>query len=121
MEEADIIMGLRVVTWPGDSDRNGVQPQPRKGKGRYTYRIANFRGLSESTGKSAKQITKHAKAARLHPPKIRSRSHRLTVEVVVSVYVGHQNIVKKDSLDSNSEATASPTYRQTTLPPPLSL
>ncbi len=120
MDEADIIMGLRVVTWPVDLDRNGVQPQPKKGKGRNTYRIANFRGLSESTGNSAKQITKHAKAARLHPPKIRSRSHRLTVEAVVSAHVGHQNVVKR-SIENDSEASASPTYRQTTLLPPLSL
>jgi hypothetical protein len=120
MEVADIIMGYALSHGPVDMNRNGVQPQPKKGKGGNTYRIANFRGLSESTGKSAKQTMKHAKAARLHPPKIRSRSHRLTVEAVVLAHVGHQNVVGK-IVRSDSEASALPTYRQTTLPPPLSL
>lgn len=45
----------------------------------YTNRIANFRGFSARTGNRKKQITKQTKAAALHPPKTRSRSHRLTV------------------------------------------
>jgi len=40
-------------------------------------RIANLRGFKDSTGKRAKHTTKHARAARLHPPKISRRSHRL--------------------------------------------
>ena len=51
-------------------------------KVRVTYNIANFLGFNDSTGKSAKQMTKHASAARLHPPKIRRRSHRLTARIV---------------------------------------
>ena len=45
----------------------------------HTNRIANLRGLSGRTGSSAKQITKQASAATLHPPKMSSRSHRLTM------------------------------------------
>lgn len=44
-----------------------------------TYKITNLRGLKERTGKSVKQITKHASAARLQAPKTIRRSHRLTV------------------------------------------
>lgn len=44
----------------------------------YTYSIANFRGCSDKTGNKAKQITKHAKAARLHAPNMSNRSHLLT-------------------------------------------
>ena len=49
-----------------------------------TYRITNLRGLKESTGKSVKQITKQARAARLQAAKTINRSHRLTVALVVS-------------------------------------
>lgn len=52
-------------------------------RGVTTYRIANFRGLAARTGKRKKQITKHAAAAKLHPPKMRRRSHLLT-NVLVS-------------------------------------
>lgn len=44
----------------------------------YTYNIANFRGLNDKTGNKAKQITKQAKAARLHAPNKSNRSHLLT-------------------------------------------
>jgi hypothetical protein len=42
--------------------------------------MANFRGLSERTGKRAKQMMKQARAARLQPPNTRRRSHLLTVD-----------------------------------------
>jgi hypothetical protein len=44
-----------------------------------TYRMANFRGLNERMGRRVKQITIRATAARLNAPKMRRRSHRLTV------------------------------------------
>jgi len=44
-----------------------------------THKTANFLGFKERTGNKAKQMTKHASAARLHPPNIRSRSHLLTI------------------------------------------
>jgi hypothetical protein len=43
-----------------------------------TYRMANLRGRVAKTGKRKKQMTKHAAAARLHPPKTSRRSHLLT-------------------------------------------
>ena len=43
-----------------------------------TYKIANFLGFNVRTGIKAKQITKHASAAKLQPPKTRRRSHLLT-------------------------------------------
>lgn len=52
-----------------------------------THRIANLRGLRDRTGNNAKQITKQASAARLQPPKISRRSHRLTIESARSVSV----------------------------------
>ena len=47
--------------------------------GVHTYRIANFRGTAAKTKNRLKQMMKHIKAARLHAPKIISRSHRLTI------------------------------------------
>ena len=44
----------------------------------HTYKIANFLGTGHRIGNKAKQRTKQAKAARLHAPKMSSRSHRLT-------------------------------------------
>ncbi|KAI9814421.1 MAG: hypothetical protein M1827_003277 [Pycnora praestabilis] len=41
--------------------------------------MANFRGLSERTGKRAKQMTKQANAPTLHAPNTRSLSHLLTI------------------------------------------
>jgi hypothetical protein len=40
--------------------------------------MANLRGVVAKTGKRKKQMTKHAAAARLHPPKTSRRSHLLT-------------------------------------------
>ena len=40
--------------------------------------MANFRGTGHSIGNKAKHRTKQAKAAKLHAPKINSRSQRLT-------------------------------------------
>jgi hypothetical protein len=51
--------------------RNNTEPKD--------HRMANLRGFSDSTGKSAKQITKQARAPRLQPPKTSSRSHLLKV------------------------------------------
>lgn len=45
----------------------------------YTNRITNLRRWNARTGKRKKQITKQVKAAALHAPKTRSRSHLLTV------------------------------------------
>lgn len=45
-----------------------------------TYRMTNLRGLRDSTGKRAKQMTKQASAPRLQAPNINNRSHLLTVE-----------------------------------------
>ena len=47
-----------------------------------TYRMTNLVGRKESTGNKAKQMTKHARAARLQAPKTSMRSHRLTVRRV---------------------------------------
>ena len=58
--------------------RGGIVHIKRDTNVGYTYSIANFRGLNDKTGNKAKQITKHAKAARLHAPKMSNRSHRLT-------------------------------------------
>jgi len=44
----------------------------------HTNKIANFRGTGHRMGNRAKQRTKQAKAARLHAPKTRRRSHLLT-------------------------------------------
>lgn len=44
------------------------------------HRMANLRGFIARTGKRKKQITKQTKAAALHPPKTRSRSHRLSAK-----------------------------------------
>src|SRR6266536_5558968 len=53
---------------------------------RLTYRMANFRGFSDKTGNRAKQITKHANAARLQPPNMSSRSHLLTANDTYGQY-----------------------------------
>ena len=50
-----------------------------------TYNMANLRGFNDSTGNKAKQMTKHAKAARLQAPNTSSRSHRLTMMPVSAV------------------------------------
>jgi hypothetical protein len=42
--------------------------------------MANFREFSTSIGARKKQITKHARAARLHAPKMSRRSHLLTAD-----------------------------------------
>lgn len=44
-----------------------------------TYRITNFLGRNDRTGKRKKQITKQARAPRLQAPKIIIRSHLLTM------------------------------------------
>jgi hypothetical protein len=67
--------GLVVVVCTISRNENGT-----------THRTANLRGVANRIGKSAKQTTKHARAARLQPPKISIRSHRLTaVEAFVSI------------------------------------
>lgn len=58
------------------NDRGKVMGLRRR---QITYRMANLRGLVARTGNKKKQMTKHAAAARLHPPKMRRRSHLLTV------------------------------------------
>jgi len=49
---------------------------------RKTYKMANLRGpltgLMVKRGSSVKQRTNRARAARLRPPKMSKRSHRLT-------------------------------------------
>ena len=47
--------------------------------------MANLRGVAIIIGHNAKQSTKHARAPKLHPAKIRRRSHRLTVKMHVSL------------------------------------
>lgn len=44
-----------------------------------THKMANLRGLKESTGINTKHRTKQASAPRLHPANTSSRSHLLTV------------------------------------------
>ncbi len=44
-----------------------------------TYRMTNFRGLSDRTGNRVKHMTKHARAARLQAAKTKRRSHLLTI------------------------------------------
>ena len=62
----------------GGNKREGESKEDGDWGQRYTNNIANFRDCTSKTGNKAKQITKQAKAARLHPPKMSSRSHRLT-------------------------------------------
>ena len=45
-----------------------------------TYRVANLLGFVIISGHNTKARTKHASAPILHPAKIRSRSHLLTVK-----------------------------------------
>lgn len=67
----------------GDGQSNAGQEM---GMG-IAYRIANLRGFKARTGKSAKQMTKHARAPTLHPLKIKMRSHLLTAaKLVIVVY-----------------------------------
>lgn len=47
-------------------------------EGYKTYRTTNLRGRVATIGKRAKQMTKHARAARLQAPKTNSLSQRLT-------------------------------------------
>ena len=56
-------------------------------KGKLTYKMANFLGFNVSTGNKAKQIIKHARAARLQPPKTSNRSHLLTMILHQSAWV----------------------------------
>lgn len=49
------------------------------GRGR-AYRTTNFLGFNDKTGSKAKQMTKHATAARLQTAKIINRSQRLTMK-----------------------------------------
>lgn len=56
-----------------------MQNERSKQWNRIAYKMANLRGLIARTGKSAKQMTKHARAPRLHPLKIKIRSHLLTI------------------------------------------
>ena len=62
----------------GEREREGESKGDGDGGQRYTNNIANFRDCTSKNGNKAKQITKQTKAARLHPPKMSSRSHRLT-------------------------------------------
>lgn len=48
------------------------------------YRIANLRGRTATMGKRKKQMTKHAAAPRLQPEKMRMRSQRDTVGLIIS-------------------------------------
>jgi hypothetical protein len=61
-----------------------------------THRTANLRGRVIMSGHNAKQRTKHASAPKLHPPKIRSRSHLLTVKMQVSLLV-YPTVIRKRS------------------------
>lgn len=70
-----------------------------------TYRMTNFDGLSDRTGKRKKQMTKQARAPRLQAPKIINRSHLFTVVAspwaAESAYLccdGCEAAVRKDSL-----------------------
>ena len=56
----------------------GVLESRTKKRPGYTDKMANFRGTGHNNGNKAKHRTKQAKAARLHAPKINSRSQRLT-------------------------------------------
>jgi hypothetical protein len=53
----------------------------RKERSEATYNITNFLGFNAKTGINVNATTKRATAARLRPPKTRSRSHRLTVQL----------------------------------------
>jgi hypothetical protein len=67
--------------WPGFiSERDALRVTCLGNGVDETHKIANFRGFSDKTGKSAKQMMKQARAARLQPPKTRRRSHLLTVD-----------------------------------------
>ena len=73
---ADIItrLGVRVVTWLGTGYLVMVHTIIMRGKA-FTHNMANFLGLIERIGNSAKQITKQARAAKLQPPKMIILSH----------------------------------------------
>lgn len=67
---------------PRNSAKSTAHPShvhcDREGRKRRTYKITNFLGLSDSTGKRKKQITKQTRAPRLQAPKTNIRSHLLT-------------------------------------------
>lgn len=71
--------GVETQAWRGRIHRITSQRLARGGW-RLTYRMANLRGLRESTGKRKKQMKKHTAAPTLHATKMSIRSHRLTVE-----------------------------------------
>lgn len=61
-----------------------------------TYKTANLRGLSVSTGKRKKQIMKQTTAPRLQAPKMSIRSHRLTMFKLVSLHSGTTRLLVSD-------------------------
>lgn len=61
-----------------------------------TYKTANLRGLSVSTGKRKKQIMKQTTAPRLQAPKMSIRSHRLTRFKSVSLHSGTTTLLLSD-------------------------
>lgn len=61
-----------------------------------TYKTANLRGLSVSTGKRKKQIMKQTTAPRLQAPKMSIRSHRLTMFKWVSLHSGTTTMFLSD-------------------------
>lgn len=67
-------------TWNGRQGRRSNHPTcAKETKGELiTYKITNFLGRKDRTGKRKKQITKQARAPKLQAPKINIRSHLLT-------------------------------------------
>lgn len=66
---------------PGWLNASGVQLFLDRKSEEDTYNMANLRGCGNNIGNSAKHTTKQASAARLQPPKINIRSHRLTTKM----------------------------------------
>jgi hypothetical protein len=82
MKEITVSMphDARVRVWYGPDNLKKIPAEFRL----VTYRIANLRGFSESTGNRKKQITKQTAAPRLHAEKMSIRSQRLTIEDKIS-------------------------------------
>lgn len=69
--------------------RGGGEEAPKgtSNEGVDTYRMTNLRGRTDRTGNRAKQMTKQARAPKLHAPKTNKRSHLLTVDVEENLLV----------------------------------
>lgn len=78
-----------------------------------TYRMANLRGFSDSTGNRKKQSMKHTAAPRMHAMNMSIRSHRLTIEKMVSNFSYRLFLSFPFLYDSN------PTQEQSDSPSPF--